>query len=41
MCCLLQYAFPNVADASSLASVNNRQLARFLTERLPTPGNIS
>lgn len=39
MCCLLQYAFRNVADASSPASVNNRHAARFLTEHVPGPGN--
>lgn len=39
MCCLLQYAFRNVADASSPASVNNRHSARFLTEHVPGLGN--
>lgn len=39
MCCLLQYVFRNVADASSPASVNNRHSARFLTEHVPGLGN--
>ena len=39
MCCFLQYAFRNVADASSPASVNNRHSARFLTEHVPGLGN--